>query len=82
MLAPAAGRGNLGCMTTTVGAIYENGVLRLAFPLPLPERSPVTVTIQTQASDPEREAWLRTNREKLATAWDDADDVFNELLEK
>lgn len=32
-------------MTTTVSAIYENGVLRLLAPLPLPERTPVEVTV-------------------------------------
>jgi predicted DNA-binding antitoxin AbrB/MazE fold protein len=32
-------------MTTTVSAIYENGVLRLLAPLPLPEHTPVEVTV-------------------------------------
>ena len=34
-------------MTTTVEAIYENGKLTLTQALPLPERTPVTVTIKT-----------------------------------
>lgn len=69
-------------MTKTVEAIYENGVLRLSTPLPLPEKAHVTVTIQSHAADAEREAWLQVSEEKLISAWDDADDVFNELLEK
>ena len=32
-------------MATTVSAIYENGVLRLLAPLPLPEHTPVEVTV-------------------------------------
>jgi Protein of unknown function DUF104. len=66
-------------MTKTVAAVYDNGVLRLAEPLPLPNSSVVKVTIET---DDERDVWLRVSEDKLATAWDDSDDVFNELLEK
>jgi predicted DNA-binding antitoxin AbrB/MazE fold protein len=67
-------------MTTTVVAIYENGKLLLAKPLSLPEKSRVRVTIE---SDAEREAWLKLSEESLVKVWDnDADDVFNELLEK
>ncbi len=66
-------------MTKIVAAVYENGVLRLAEPLPLPNNSTVRVTIET---DEDREVWLRVSEDKLATAWDDSDDVFNELLEK
>ena len=66
-------------MTKTVEAIYENGVLRLPEPLPLAEKTPVTVTINTPG-DVERDAWLRVSEDRLAAAWDDADDVFNELL--
>lgn len=69
-------------MTRVTEAIYQNGVLRLPEPLPLPENTPVTVTIQSQGLDREREAWLRVSEEKLAEAWEDADDVFNELLTK
>ncbi len=32
-------------MATTVSAIYEDGVLRLLAPLPLPEHTAVEVTI-------------------------------------
>ncbi len=67
-------------MTTTVEAIYENGKLVLSGPLSLPEKSRVRVTIETDA---EREAWLKLSETSLAKVWDnDADDVFNELLQK
>jgi predicted DNA-binding antitoxin AbrB/MazE fold protein len=67
-------------MTTTVEAIYEHGKLLLSEPLPLPEKSRVRVTIE---SDAEREAWLKLSEESLRQTWgNDADDVFNELLKK
>jgi predicted DNA-binding antitoxin AbrB/MazE fold protein len=69
-------------MTKTVEAVYENGVLKLPEPLPIPEKTQVTVTIHARLSDSERDAWLHVSEAKLANAWDDADDVFNELLEK
>lgn len=68
-------------MTKTLEAIYENGVLRLPGPLPIPERSHVTVTIQT-SGDEERETWLKVSEDKLAHAWDSSDEVFNALLKK
>ena len=68
-------------MTKTVEAIYEDGVLKLPAPLPLPEKSHVTVTIQS-LDDPERDAWMKVCEDKLADAWDPSDDVFNELLKK
>ena len=37
-------------MTLTVDAVYENGVLKPAKPLPLGERERVTVTIQSAIS--------------------------------
>ena len=68
-------------MTTTVEAIYENGKIVLPTPLSLPEKSHVRVTIETADSD--REAWLQHSQDSLKKVWDnDADDVFNELLEK
>jgi predicted DNA-binding antitoxin AbrB/MazE fold protein len=68
-------------MTTTVDAIYENGVLVLNGPLSLPEKSHVRVTIESP--DVEREAWLKLSEDSLAKVWNnDADDVFNELLQK
>ena len=64
-------------MTTTVEAVYENGMLKLAKPLTLADNTPVKVTIQT---DPERDAWLKASEDSLVKAWNnDADDVFNEL---
>ncbi len=73
-------------MTTTVEAIYENGMLRLPGPLPLAERSHVTVTIQCNPAsdtDPERGAWLKLSEEVLTKTWDNpGDDIFNELLKK
>lgn len=36
-------------MATTVSAIYEDGVLRLLTPLPLPEHTPVQVTVDLPA---------------------------------
>jgi predicted DNA-binding antitoxin AbrB/MazE fold protein len=67
-------------MITTVDAIYENGKLVLQQPLPLPEHTHVRVTVD---SDVERDAWLKLSEESLKKVWDnDADDVFNELLQK
>jgi predicted DNA-binding antitoxin AbrB/MazE fold protein len=73
-------------MTTTVEAIYDNGVLRLLHPLPLKDNTQVMVRIQSKedrGETEERQAWLRLSEESLAKAWSDpADDVFNELLDK
>jgi predicted DNA-binding antitoxin AbrB/MazE fold protein len=71
-------------MTKTVAAIYENGVLRLPAPLPLPDKTPVTVTIDSElavAEDAERSLWLKASEDALTKTWsNDGDDVFNELL--
>jgi predicted DNA-binding antitoxin AbrB/MazE fold protein len=73
-------------VTTTVEAIYENGTLKLAGPLPLREKARVVVTVQTtplSGADTERQAWLKASEETLTRAWDNsADDIFNELLDK
>ena len=67
-------------MTTTVEGIYESGKILLPRPLSLPEKTHVRVTIE---SDVEREAWLKLSEESMAKVWDnDADDVFNKLLQK
>jgi Protein of unknown function DUF104 len=67
-------------MSTTVEALYDDGKLILQAPLPLPEKTRVFVTVET---DPERIAWLRVSEEALRRVWDNADDdVFNELLTK
>ena len=73
-------------MTTTVEAIYEDGVLKLPRRLSLPEKTHVTVTIDsgtTPCEDRERSAWLKLSEEALTTTWENPDDeVFNELLQR
>jgi predicted DNA-binding antitoxin AbrB/MazE fold protein len=70
-------------MSTTLEAVYEDGLLRLAKPLPLPNHARVTVTVQTQEIDAERQAWLKLSEASLTKTWDNsADDVFNALLQK
>ena len=67
-------------MRTTVEALYDDGKLILQTPLPLPEKTRVLVTVET---DPERGAWLRVSEEALLRTWRNPDDdVFNELLAK
>jgi predicted DNA-binding antitoxin AbrB/MazE fold protein len=67
-------------MSTTIEALYEDGKLILQRPLPLPGKTRVLVTVET---DPERGGWLRVSEEALLRAWDNSDDdVFNELLSK
>lgn len=70
-------------MSTTLEAVYEDGLLRLANPLPLPNHARVTVTVQTQEDDAERQTWQKVSEAALAKTWDNpADDVFNVLLKK
>jgi predicted DNA-binding antitoxin AbrB/MazE fold protein len=72
-------------MSKTLEAIYEDGLLRLANPLPLPNHARVTVTlmVQTQETDTERKARLKISEAALTKTWDNpADDVFNALLQK
>ena len=73
-------------MTTTVEAIYEDGVLKLPRRLPLPEKAHVKVTIDSgpaRCEDAERSAWLKLSEEALTATWDNPeDDVFNELLQR
>ena len=67
-------------MRTTIEALYDDRKLILQQPLPLPGKTRVLVTIET---DPERGAWLRISEEALLRTWDNSDDdVFNELLTK
>ncbi len=67
-------------VTTTVQAIYENGKIVLPNALPLPDKSRVLVTIE---SDGERASWSKVSEEALAKTWNNSDDdVFNELLTK
>jgi predicted DNA-binding antitoxin AbrB/MazE fold protein len=73
-------------MTTTVEAIYEDGVLKLPRKLSLPEKTHVKVTIDsgtTECEDAERNAWLKLSEEALVKTWANPnDDVFNELLQR
>ena len=72
-------------MTATLDAVYEQGVLRLTAPLPLPEHAHVRVTVQSDepATDTERAGWAAASQAALLQTWDNAaDDVFNELLQK
>jgi predicted DNA-binding antitoxin AbrB/MazE fold protein len=72
-------------VTTTIEAIYEDGMLRLPEALPLPAKTRVVVTIRSAdtAEQVERAAWLRLSEESLIRTWDNrADDVFNELLSR
>jgi predicted DNA-binding antitoxin AbrB/MazE fold protein len=45
-------------MSTTIEAVYENGVLRLSKPLPLKESEKVLVTVEPQQNWSERTAGL------------------------
>jgi len=73
-------KGYSSVMKTIVDAIYESGKLVLQQPLPLPEHAHVRVTVE---SDLERASWLRLSEDALMKTWDnDADDIFNELIEK
>ena len=68
-------------MSTAVDAIYQNGLLQLMAPLPLPEHTRVRVAVELVSDDPERSEWLSQSQRQLETVWDNAaDDVFNELL--
>ena len=71
-------------MTTTVQAIYENGRLTLPQPLPLPEKTSVRVTIDSNdVSDATRSAWLKLSEESLTRTWDNPDDAaFDALLQE
>jgi predicted DNA-binding antitoxin AbrB/MazE fold protein len=57
-----------------VDAIYENGKLVLQQPLPLPERTHVRVTIE---SDTERAAWLKLSEQSLTKVWGNANVFTN-----
>jgi hypothetical protein len=67
-------------VTTTVEALYDDGKLILRQRLPLPDKSQVLVTVE---SDTERAAWLRVSEQALTETWDNRpDDVFNDLLKE
>ena len=71
-------------MTTTVQAIYENGRLTLPQPLPLPDKTLVQVTINSDdVADSTRAGWLKLSEESLARTWDNPDDAaFDALLKE
>ena len=70
-------------MSTMLEAVYEDGLLRLAGPLPLPNHARVTVTVQTLPTEAEPLAWLKLSETALVKTWEDpADDAFNSLLQK
>ena len=64
----------------TIDAIYEDGKLLLQHPLPIPDHAHVRVTVD---ADTKREAWLKLSEKTLTQVWaNDADDIFNDLLQK
>jgi predicted DNA-binding antitoxin AbrB/MazE fold protein len=68
-------------MSATVQAIYEDGLLRLLAPLPLPEHTVVRVQVESLLPDAERAEWLAQSERKLSEVWNnDADDAYNALL--
>jgi len=73
-------------MIATIDAIYEKGVLKLRKRLPLPDKTPVKVTIRgpsVGSENPDRAAWLKLSEDNLRKTWENPDDdVFNELLKK
>jgi predicted DNA-binding antitoxin AbrB/MazE fold protein len=75
-------------MTTTVEAVYENGVFRPLTALPLAEHAAVRLVVHSfgdtpKSTDPERSEWLRQSELTLLKVWEnDEDDVYNALLKK
>ena len=70
-------------MRTAVEAIYENGLLRPLQPLALEEHAHVRVSVETLEPDVEQAEWLAQSERRLRETWEnDADDVFNELLDR
>jgi predicted DNA-binding antitoxin AbrB/MazE fold protein len=75
-------------MTTTVEAIYENGVFRPLAAIPLQEHSAVRVVVHScedasKSTDSERSEGLRQGELTLLKVWEnDEDDVYNALLTK
>ena len=75
-------------MTTTVEAVYENGVFRPLTTLPLQEHAAVRLVVHSFEDTPksihsERSEWLRQSEMTLLKVWEnDEDDVYNALLTK
>jgi predicted DNA-binding antitoxin AbrB/MazE fold protein len=59
-------------MSTTLEAVYEDGLLRLSAPLPLPNHARVTVTVQANETDEERRAWRQVSEAALTKTWDNS----------
>jgi predicted DNA-binding antitoxin AbrB/MazE fold protein len=68
-------------MTLTIEAIYENGVLKPAKPLPLKEHEKVTVTIQPVVSRARQTAGMVPWTGSVEDLDYLIDDVDNDLLE-
>ena len=76
-------------MTTTIEAVYENGVFRPLTTIPLQEHAAVRLVVHSlsntpaSTSDSERSEWLRQSELTLLKVWEnDDDDVYNALLTK
>jgi predicted DNA-binding antitoxin AbrB/MazE fold protein len=75
-------------MTTTVEAIYENGVFRPLAAIPLREHAAVRLVVHSvedapKSTDLEKPDWHRQSELTLLKVWEnDEDDVYNALLTK
>lgn len=75
-------------MTTTVEAVYENGVFRPLAAVPFQEYAAVRLTVHsfehvTPPTDSEKSDWHRQSEVTLLKVWEnDEDDVYNALLTK
>lgn len=75
-------------MTTTVEAVYENGVFRPLTALPLEEHAAVRLVVHSfgetpKSTDSEKSDWHRQSEVTLLKVWEnDEDDVYNALLTK
>jgi predicted DNA-binding antitoxin AbrB/MazE fold protein len=75
-------------MTTTVEAIYENGVFRPLTALPLEEHAAVRLAVHSfentsKSTNLGRSEWLRQGELTLLKVWEnDEDVVYNALLTK
>jgi predicted DNA-binding antitoxin AbrB/MazE fold protein len=67
-------------MAITVEAVYENGTLKLAQPLPLKEQERVRVTVETQAS-PITSAVNRVRATAGLIGWAGDPEVFRQIAE-
>ncbi|MFM7805611.1 MAG: antitoxin AF2212-like protein [Verrucomicrobiota bacterium] len=69
-------------MSTTLGAVYEQGWFKPLKPLSSPEHSRVPLTFEVAEDEGPRE-WRLHSERSLMPVWDNpADDVFHVLLKK